>query len=321
MSIDLSKPRYPQSTYWGRLRHFIDVTDPRTLFVSRQQLEVAKNLLGQYKQDPKMQVDPERLWKAKKVVDSTIHPDTGEPIFLPFRMSAFVPVNLVLVAGMLTPNPSIKTILFWQWANQSVNVAFNSANANKSTPMNWSETAVAYVSAVTTSCALAVGLNQAVPRLNIAASTKRILAKLVPFVAVATAGTVNVFLMRGKEISEGIDVYTEDNERVGKSKKAGLAAISQVALSRILTNAPVLVFPPLILDRLQQKPYFQANPKALLPINFGLIAISMMSALPAAIAVFPQISALETASMEKEFQDLKDSNGKPITRLYYNKGL
>ena len=41
------------------------------------------------------------------VVDSTIHPDTGEPVFLPFRMSCFVPTNMILVAGMLLPNPSV----------------------------------------------------------------------------------------------------------------------------------------------------------------------------------------------------------------------
>ncbi|CDS09661.1 hypothetical protein LRAMOSA02338 [Lichtheimia ramosa] len=321
MAVDLSKPRYPQSTYWGRLRHFVDVTDVRTLFASNKQLEEAKKLLNDYKQNPNMKVDAERLWGAKKVVDSTLHPDTGEKILLPFRMSSFVPTNMILVAGMLTPNPSIKNIIFWQWANQSVNVAFNSANANKSTPLNLKETAVAYASAVTTSCALAVGLTQSVPRLRIADTTKRILMKLVPFTAVATAGTVNVFLMRGKEITNGIDVYTEDNEKVGKSKKAGLAAVSQVAISRVLTNAPALVIPPLALDRLKQTEFVKARPKLVLPLNFGLIAFCMFTALPAAIAVFPQISSLDTSDMEPEFQNLTDSNGKPITRLYYNKGL
>jgi hypothetical protein len=53
--------------------------------------------------------------------------------------------------------------------------------------------------------------------------------KLVPFTAVAAAGTVNVFLMRGKEIRDGIDVYTEQGESVGKSKQAGLSAVSQVS--------------------------------------------------------------------------------------------
>ncbi|KAG1110496.1 hypothetical protein G6F42_015314 [Rhizopus arrhizus] len=330
-TVDLTKPRYSQDTYWGRIRHFIDVTDPsnadtqlikilaRTLFVSSSELEKCKQLLANTSQHDKM--DPERLWKAKKVVDSTIHPDTGEAVFLPFRMSCFVPTNMVLVAGMLLPNPSIKSILFWQWANQSVNVAFNSANANKTTPMSLKETGIAYVSAVTTSCAIAVGLNQSVPKLNVSPTIKSLCMKLVPFTAVAAAGTVNVFLMRGKEIRDGIDVFTKEGQSVGKSKEAGFSAVSQVAISRILTNAPVLILPPVILGRLQKTDFIKQRPKLIVPLNFGLIALSLMTALPAAIAVFPQIGELQTANMEKEFQDLKDVDGKPITKLYFNKGL
>ncbi|KAI8366089.1 Tricarboxylate/iron carrier [Radiomyces spectabilis] len=290
------------------------------LFVTRNQLERAKDMLTQYKKTHHTD-NVEELWKAKLAVDSTIHPDTGEPIFLPFRMACFVPTNMVLVAGMLMPNPSIKTILFWQWANQSVNVAFNSANANKTTPMSLKETGVAYVSAVTTSCALAVGLTQGVPRLNVSASMKRLMMKLVPFTAVAAAGTVNIFLMRGKEVRDGINVYTADGEMVGKSKTAGLTAVSQVAISRILTNAPVLIVPPFLLDRLQKTAFVQARPKLVVPLNFGLIALSLMTALPAAIALFPQQGAMETAAMEKEFQNLNDKDGHPIRTLYYNKGL
>ncbi|KAG1157099.1 hypothetical protein G6F37_007010 [Rhizopus arrhizus] len=268
-----------------------------------------------------LNTDPKKLWRAKKIVDSTIHPDTGEPVFLPFRMSSFVPTNMVLVAGMLLPNPSIKSIIFWQWANQSVNVAFNSANANKTTPMSLKETGIAYASAVTTSCALAVGLNQAVPRLNLSPTVKLLCMKLVPFTAVAAAGTVNVFLMRGKEIRHGIDVYTKEGECVGKSKVAGMSAVSQVAISRVLTNAPVLIIPPLLLSRIQRTEFIKARPKLVTPINFGLIALSLMTALPAAIAVFPQIGELNTSSMEKEFQDLKNKNNEPIRQLYFNKGL
>lgn len=46
-----------------------------------------------------------------------------------------------------------------------------------------------------------------------------------------------------------------------------------------------------------------------------------MTALPAAIAVFPQTGELDTSSMEKEFQSLKDKDGQPIRQLYFNKGL
>lgn len=78
---------------------------------------------------------------TKTVCDSTLHPDTGKPIFLPFRMACFVPTNLLVAAGMLMPNPTVKSIMFWQWANQSVNVAFNYANANKTIEMDMKETA------------------------------------------------------------------------------------------------------------------------------------------------------------------------------------
>ncbi|KAJ3357225.1 hypothetical protein HDU83_008038 [Entophlyctis luteolus] len=136
-AVSSAKPRYDQSTYWGRLRHFSEITDPRNLFATDSQLQRAKNLLADYK------AYFLRSRNAKLtliVVDSTFHSDTGEKILLPFRMACFVPTNALIVAGMLMPNPSIASIVFWQWANQSVNVAFNYCNANKTTEMNMSET-------------------------------------------------------------------------------------------------------------------------------------------------------------------------------------
>lgn len=41
----------------------------RTLFASNKQLEEAKKLLNDYKQNPNMKVDAERLWGAKKGKD------------------------------------------------------------------------------------------------------------------------------------------------------------------------------------------------------------------------------------------------------------
>ncbi|KAF9159492.1 hypothetical protein DFQ27_003240 [Actinomortierella ambigua] len=322
--IDLSKPRYDQSTYLGRVKHFINVTDPRTLLVSKRGVEEAQKLITDYSSGKLagQAINPERLWRAKKVVDSTLHPDTGKPILLPFRMSCFVPTNLLVAAGMLMPNPSVRSIMFWQWANQSVNVAFNYCNANKTTEMDMKETAVAYVSAVSTSCFLAVGLNHLVPRLtSISPGVRSVLTRLVPFAAVATAGTVNVFLMRGKEISDGIDVYDKDGQSVGKSQKAGLTAITQVAISRVLTNFPVLTIPPLVLAQWERTKWSKLYPRAVLPLNLAVISMCLLTALPLAIAAFPQYNEVPVEKLEERFWNLKDARGERIRTLTFNKGL
>lgn len=47
--IDLTKPRYDQSTYMGRLKHFLQVTNPMNILVSDEELERSKVLVQQYK--------------------------------------------------------------------------------------------------------------------------------------------------------------------------------------------------------------------------------------------------------------------------------
>ena len=47
--VDLSKPRYDQSTYQGRLRHFMETTNPLNVFASNKQLDEAAMLVNLYK--------------------------------------------------------------------------------------------------------------------------------------------------------------------------------------------------------------------------------------------------------------------------------
>lgn len=141
-----------------------------------------------------------------------------------------------------------------------------------------------YFLAVSASCSVALGLNAVVPRLKrVSPNTKMILGRLVPFAAVATAGALNVFLMRGEEIRQGIDIYPvlseEDKQRIvdadgqvpslGKSKKAATLAVGETALSRVLNSTPIMVLPPLILVKLQQMDWLKRSPRLTLPINIG----------------------------------------------------
>ncbi|CAG8284624.1 unnamed protein product, partial [Penicillium nalgiovense] len=332
-SRDLPASQYDLKTYWGRVRHAADIADPRTLFVSSAGLESAKSIIASYKQNRIPAMTPE-LWSAKKVVDATLHPDTGTPVFLPFRMSAYILSNLVVTAGMLTPGLQTTGTLLWQVGNQSLNVAVNNANANKSTPLSLSQIGKSYLMAVSASCSVAVGLNALVPRLkSVSPNTRLILSRLVPFAAVASASALNVFLMRGEEIRQGIDVYpvlsqaerakrelNEDAEPIqslGKSKKAATLAVGETAISRVLNATPIMVLPPLILVRLEKTNWLRARPRMVMPINLALILGTSIFALPLALAAFPSRQAISVNSLEEEFQGRGGDQG----MVEFNRGM
>ncbi|KAI1810714.1 sideroflexin-5 [Poronia punctata] len=331
---ELPESQYDLSTYWGRVRHTASITDPRTLLAGTSGLENAKKLVMAYKQGDIKEMTPE-LWKAKKIVDSTLHPDTGKPVLLPFRMSCFALSNLVVTAGMLTPGLSNVGTVLWQIGNQSLNVAINNANANKSTPLSYSKIAQSYFLAVGASCSVAVGLNSLVPRLKrVSPSTKLILGRLVPFAAVASAGFLNVLLMRGEEMRVGIDVYPvlsetdkaklvaegraeSDVTSLGKSRKAATLAVGETALSRVLNSSPIMVVPPLILVRLQRTQWLRNNPRYTIPVNLGLILGMSYVALPLALAAFPQRQKISAESLEEEFHGRGGEGGLVV----FNRGI
>ncbi|XP_039920054.1 sideroflexin-5 [Hirundo rustica] len=47
--FQLGKPRFEQTSFYGRFRHFLDIIDPRTLFVTESRLKEAVQLLEDYK--------------------------------------------------------------------------------------------------------------------------------------------------------------------------------------------------------------------------------------------------------------------------------
>lgn len=157
------------------------------------------------------------------------------------------------------------------------------------------------------------------------------LGRLVPFAAVASAGALNVFLMRGEEIRTGIDVFPAESESarqareasgadlqsLGKSKKAATLAVGETALSRIFNSTPVMALPPLVLVRLQRTEWMKQRPRAVLPVNLGLILATSVFALPLALAVFPQRQTVKARSLEKEFWDRAGEDG----NVEFNRGI
>jgi len=214
-------------------------------------------------------------------------------------------------------------------------VAINYANANKSSPLSYKKIAQSYCLAVGASCSVAVGLNSLVPRLKrLSPSTRLVLGRLVPFAAVASAGALNVILMRGEEMRTGIDVFPVLSETdkqklaaegrsesevasLGKSKKAATLAVGETALSRVLNSSPIMVIPPLVLVRLQRTEWLKKNPRYTLPLNLGLILAVSYAVLPLALAAFPQRQRISADSLEDEFRGRGGEGG----MVEFNRGI
>ncbi|XP_028352704.1 sideroflexin-5 isoform X1 [Physeter macrocephalus] len=229
--FQLGKPRFQQTSFYGRFRHFLDIIDPRTLFVTERRLREAVQLLEDYKHGTlRPGVTNEQLWSAQKIKQAILHPDTNEKIFMPFRMSGYIPFGTPIVVGLLLPNQTLASTVFWQWLNQSHNACVNYANRNATKPSPASKFIQGYLGAVISAVSIAVGLNVLVQKANkFTPATRLLVQRFVPFPAVASANVCNVVLMRYGELEEGIDVLDGDGNLVGSSKIAARHALDPLS--------------------------------------------------------------------------------------------
>lgn len=65
------------------------------------------------------QKDIATLRKMQTVLSTAIHPDTGEFIPWPMRMSSFIPMNMPINFGLIIARPTPFNTVFWQWVNQT----------------------------------------------------------------------------------------------------------------------------------------------------------------------------------------------------------
>lgn len=259
MRIDIENPRYDQSTFVGRAKHFFITTNPLNALATDEELDRAKQIVDSYRagtEDPSLTED--EIWRAKQLYDSAFHPQTGEKLFVVGRMSFQVPGNMSITGCMMTFYKSTPAVVFWQFANQSFNAIVNYSNRNASAGISDEQLATAYLAATSSSVITAVGLNKLVAKSPKLAGG--IVGRLVPLVAVAAANCINIPLMRQQEVKKGIAIQSENGEDVGMSSVAAVDAIKQVVPSRIGMAIPGMFFPPLVMNKLEKTPTFIKNP-------------------------------------------------------------
>uniref|UniRef100_A0A4W2FSB4 Sideroflexin 2 n=1 Tax=Bos indicus x Bos taurus TaxID=30522 RepID=A0A4W2FSB4_BOBOX len=133
--FNIDAPRWDQCTFLGRVKHFFNITDPRTVLVPERELDWAKVMVEQSRMGtvpPGTQV--EQLFYAKKLYDSAFHPDTGHKMNVIGRMSFQVPGGMIITGFMLQFYRTMPAVIFWQWVNQSFNALVNYTNRNAASP-------------------------------------------------------------------------------------------------------------------------------------------------------------------------------------------
>lgn len=127
--FSLTSPYYDLGTFWGRYRHFVDMTNPFGLLVSSSEILQSQKIISEYKSTGIMKYTSAEMWQHKKVVDAAIHPASGDIIPMFARVSAIAPVNIPIVFAMITtPASNVAGTMFLQWLNQSYNSYCNYHN-------------------------------------------------------------------------------------------------------------------------------------------------------------------------------------------------
>jgi hypothetical protein len=203
-----NESRYNLKTYFGRVKDNLDMVDLSNIFISDEELVRSKTLITEFKALagsttqtggkyvlPSGSATDADLWRARKVVQAILHPDTGmvwlamkfvveyalcvccvvenrimdyfagEKIPFLGRMAMFMPLNIAITTGMLSATGSSQ--LVWQWVNQSYNAGFNFANRNASKPIDLWGLGASYAVATSTALSMAYGLGKVVDRVKV----------------------------------------------------------------------------------------------------------------------------------------------------------
>ncbi|XP_075468613.1 sideroflexin-2 [Ascaphus truei] len=322
MEMDVTKfnidgPRWDQNKFVGRLKHFFNITDPRTVIVSEQELDRAKLLVEACRAGavpPGTSVD--QLHYAKKLYDSAFHPDTGDKMNLIGRMSFQVPGGMAITGCMLQFYRTVPAVVFWQWVNQSFNALVNYTNRNAASPITPTQIGLAYITATSTALATAVGLNLYTKK------APPLVARWVPFAAVAAANCVNIPMMRQQEILNGIAVADENDNNLGYSRKAAIKGIGQVVISRIAMAAPGMILLPILMQRLESFPFMKRIRFLHAPLQVMLVGGFLLFMVPVACSLFPQKCSMAVRNLEPELRDsIVNQYGDKVHHVYFNKGL
>lgn len=330
-SFDFAAPQFDQSTYWGRVRTLFNTQNSLNFFLPTSTVAQAKSLVGDLntRKEQGSSIlswtgkEIERINRAKNIVASSYHPDTGELIPRPMRLWSYASMSIPVQFGLLLSKPTVFNIIFWQWANQTYSAGVNYANRNASSSLSTKGLLGAYSAAVTTSVGIGLGMKKLLSPIaaNMKGPGKLFINFFISLAAVGSAGSLNLLIMRSKEIQDGIMLRDAEGNERGKSKTIGWKAVTSTAMTRLLMPVPPLLLPTITFYIMEKKRLVPKNKWVKAATDAAIFFAYLSLGPPLAWGIFEQTARTDVSSIEPEFQNLTDSQGRRITELYYNKGL
>lgn len=259
--------------------------------------------------------------KARAVVDSAVHPETGEIVGRMFRRSAFVLFNTPLYFAIAASPNTIGWQLTWQVVNQGYNGVMNyynrSGTSQAATIEVCGNTCLATGAAVTSF----FGIRRLLKNVNFGngIASLTIQRGLIPAATVIAATTVNVLTSRRSELQNGVAVRTApngDGEIIGYSQVAAEKGIKATLMSRAMLPLPSLtisLFAKTLMEKYKFRPLVQYPTLGLVVLTTQLIS------LPMSLAPWAWFMPISIKDLEPDLRRKASARG--LSSLYFNKGL
>lgn len=293
VEFSLNTPEYDLSTFTGRFMTLVKVQNPFNTFLTKKNIEKSMKLLEEQRQEEvaaknlnsKIYLPVEKvkeLRKAQYVVASSVHPDTNAILPCYQRFCSYSFTNIPILFGMIVSRQTTMNIVFWQWINQTYNAILNYSNRNASSTLDAKGLATAYGGAVTASISIGLGMRRLLAPYakNIKGPGQLIFNFMINMTAIASAGVLNVLIMRSKEIKEGITLTDAEGNAVGKSPIIGKSAVLKTAASRVILPIPPLLIPTMAFYFMEKKNIVPKNKVGKICVEISVFFASMAFAPP-----------------------------------------
>ncbi|XP_028936547.1 sideroflexin-4 isoform X1 [Ornithorhynchus anatinus] len=305
-------------TFSQRFRRWTEILEPTNLLFSEEDVQNSRLLLTTKGRASAEHGDDDQQFRAAwKQSLSSVHPDSGRLIPVPFRPAAFLPSTVPLLYLSLLPPKGIKTALFPQLMFHLYTTQFSIVNGNATNEKYTFMQQLLGATTVFSSTIFGICPRLIMTRYALNGPTlQMVITKVLPIPLLAFFSMFNVVVCRSPEYQYGIEVMDKDGSVIGVSRQAGAKAVKETALSRGLLFGVSALVPSALTPLLKRTSFVLQNPRFLVLLKLNLTVLVMGLMVPTSFSLFTQTGRIHRVDLEEEIQASTEE-----TELFYNRGL